>query len=91
MGTLERTITLSKGIKPEKPPTLQLRGVNSDTFDIDVGAIRKPKPRHPMDINGYRFEIISVQDFRLNGGKWDNARILVLGFEDGIVLHRFSK
>lgn len=36
-----------------------------------------------MDINGYRFEIISVSDYRLNGGKWDKARVLNLGFGDG--------
>lgn len=41
-----------EGIKPEKPTNLALRGVNSDTFDVDVGAHRKKGSRHPMDING---------------------------------------
>ncbi len=52
LGTLERIITLTEGVKPEKPSNLALRGVNSDTFDVDVGATRKTKERNPMDING---------------------------------------
>lgn len=52
LGTLERIITLNQGVKPEKPPHIVLRGVNSDTFDVDVGAVRKTKERNPMDING---------------------------------------
>lgn len=102
-------------MKPEKPSNLALRGVNSDTFDVDVGAVRKTKERNPMDINGnclfcynilailvfgfslslrfykiiylqgYRFEIIESEKFRLDGRKWDHARIMILGFEDGMV------
>ncbi|KAG4072544.1 hypothetical protein HA402_004633 [Bradysia odoriphaga] len=84
LGTLERVITLTQGVKPEKPTNLALRGVNSDTFDVDVGAVRKTKERDPMDVNGYRFEIIESEKFRLGGRKWDNARVMILGFEDGI-------
>lgn len=36
-----------------------------------------------MDINGYRFEVMSNYQFKLNGHKWDKARVLVFGFEDG--------
>lgn len=86
LGTLDRTITLQQGEKPEKPKQVELRGYSSDTFDVDVGAIRTSKTRHPMDINGYRFEIISVAEYRQNGGKWDTARVLDLGFEDGLCL-----
>lgn len=84
LGVLERIITLMEGVKPEKPSNLALRGVNSDTFDVDVGAVRKTKTRNEMDINGYRFEIIESEKFRLDGRKWDNARVMILGFEDGI-------
>lgn len=83
MGILDRVITLLNGTKPTKPTVLQLRGVNSDTFDIDVGATRNPGPRDPMEINGYRFDVISLDDFQKNGGKWDRARVEHLGFEDG--------
>lgn len=83
LGDLERTISLQEGVKPEKPKTVQLRGCSSDTFAVDVGAVRTSKQRHEMDINGYRFEIISTSDYRLNGGKWDKALVLNLGFEDG--------
>lgn len=80
---MERTITLQAGVKPEKPKTVQLRGCSSDTFAVDVGAVRTSKIRNEMDINGYRFEIISTSDYRSNGGKWDKARVLIVGFEDG--------
>lgn len=83
LGTLDRTISLQQGVKPEKPKHVELRGFSSDTFDVDVGAFRTSKQRHPMDIIGYRFEIISVADYRMDGGKWDAARVLDLGFEDG--------
>lgn len=83
LGELDRIITLLNGTKPTKPTVLQLRGVNSDTFDIDVGATRPPGPRQPMEINGYRFEVISTDEFKANGGKWDRARVENLGFEDG--------
>lgn len=52
LGTLERLISLKEGVKPEKPSNLALRGVNSDTFDVDVGASRKTKERNPMEVNG---------------------------------------
>ncbi|KAJ6649771.1 Limbic system-associated membrane protein, partial [Pseudolycoriella hygida] len=87
LGTLERIITLTEGVKPEKPSNLALRGFNSDTFDVDVGAVRKTKERNPMDINGYRFEIIEAEKFRLDGRKWDQARVMILGFEDDQVIH----
>lgn len=86
LGTLERIITLSEGVKPEKPSNLALRGVNSDTFDVDVGAVRKTKDPVPMEVNGYRFEIIESEKFRLDGRKWDHARVMILGFEDGTIL-----
>lgn len=83
LGILERVITLLNGTKPSRPTKLQLRGVNSNTFDIDVGAIREPGPRDPMEIIGYRFEIITINELKSNGGKWDRARVENFGFEDG--------
>lgn len=83
LGTLERTISLQEGTKPERPSVVQLRGCSSDTFDVDVGAVRTSKIRHEMDVNGYRFEIISTPDFRRNGARWDKARVMIFGFEDG--------
>lgn len=83
-GTFERTITLNQGVKPNKPTKLELRGLNSDRFDIDVGATRTTTERSEMDINGYRFELIPLDEFKANGGKWDRARVILVGFEDGI-------
>lgn len=85
LGTLERTISLNEGTKPPAPNDISLRGFNSDTFDLDVGAIRTSKTRNPMDINGYRFEIISKHLYLANGKKWKNARVLTFGFEDGTI------
>lgn len=59
-----------------------LRGVNSKTFDLDVGA-QKIGPADPMDIIGYRFEILSKDEHRNNGGKWLNARVVHKEFIDG--------
>lgn len=60
-----------------------LRGSSSDTFDVDVGATRASKKREEMDVNGYRFEIISVGDYRSSGGKWDTSRVLEVPFGEG--------
>lgn len=83
LGGIEQNVTLIEGTKPEKPTHLQLRGVNSDTFDIDVNATRKSNIPDRMDVNGYRFEITSVDELRANGGKWDKARIVNVKFGDG--------
>lgn len=82
LGTLKRTITLIEGTKPSAPPHITLRGVNSNTFDLDVGA-QKPASGDVMAIHGYRFEIVSTEDHRNNGGKWMNARVVVKDFTDG--------
>lgn len=82
LGTLRRTITLLNGSKPPPPPHITLRGVNSKTFDLDVGA-QKIGASDPMDIVGYRFEILSKEDHRNNGGKWANSRVVLKDFTDG--------
>lgn len=79
---LKRTITLLNGTKPSPPPHIMLRGIASNMFDLDVGAKKTGKP-DPMDITGYRFEILSKEENRNKGGKWTNARVVVKGFADG--------
>lgn len=83
IGTLNRNILLINGTKPNAPPHITLRGVNSNTFDLDVGAKRIGKP-DTMDITGYRFEILSTEEHRNNGGKWTNARVVLKDFTDGV-------
>lgn len=82
LGTLRRTIVLINGTKPNAPSHITLRGVNSNTFDLDVGA-KKSSASSPMDIIGYRFEILSTEEYRNNGGKWTNARVVLKDFTDG--------
>lgn len=82
MGTLKRTITLLNGTKPAPPPHIVLRGINSNTFDLDVGA-KRSKTANPMNIIGYRFELLSKEDHRNNGGKWINAHVIIKEFTDG--------
>lgn len=82
LGTLKRSITLLNGTKPAPPPTITLRGVNSNTFDLDVGA-KKTGAGNLMDVNGYRFEIVSTEEHRNNGGKWTNPRVVIKDFVDG--------
>lgn len=62
---------------------MTFRGVNSNTFDLDVGAKRTGSP-NDMDIIGYQFEIVSTEEHRNNGGKWTNARVVSKDFTDGV-------
>lgn len=83
LGTLKRNILLINGTKPNAPSHITLRGVNSNTFDLDVGA-KKTGPADPMDIIGYRFEILSEEELRNNGRNWSNARLVLKDFTDGV-------
>lgn len=60
-----------------------LRGVSSNTLDIDVGAKKDPKG-NLMDINGYRFELIPKKDFVTNSGSWKGSWIKDFSVEDGV-------
>lgn len=82
LGTLKRTITLVNGTKPPPPSYITLRGVNSNTFDLDVGA-KKIGPPDAMDIIGYRFEIIPVEQNQSSSGKWANPRVVLKDFTEG--------
>lgn len=83
LGTLKRNILLINGTKPNAPSHITLRGVNSNTFDLDVGA-KKIGPVDPMDIIGYRFELVSTEERRNNGGNWTAARVVLKDFTDGV-------
>lgn len=82
-GSIEHTIRLHEGTKPDPPEHFILRGVNSDTFDIDVGASRTSSLPTDKDLIGFRFELIPQQVYQANGGSWQSAKILNFGFEDG--------
>lgn len=83
LGTLTRTIKLLNGTKPAAPRFIQLRGANSNTLDIDIGATRPSTP-DLMDVLSYRFEIISLDEYRNNGNLWTNARAVEKVFTDGM-------
>ncbi|XP_030383001.1 igLON family member 5 [Scaptodrosophila lebanonensis] len=83
LGSIERTIKLDKGEKPPPPVTFQLRGFNSNTFDVDVGAQRTQENRGVMEVNGYRIEYMSEFEFKSDAGKWTNAKRKDFPFEDG--------
>lgn len=81
----EETIlfTLAEGTMPEKPKVLMLRGLSSDTFDIDVGAKRDPyKKNHVMDVRGYRFEFIAKHVYQVKKS-WKSAIVHEFPFADG--------
>lgn len=69
-------LILCKLSKPPKPPHITLRGVNSNTFDLDVGSIQ-------MDIIAYRFEILSNENYTKDSGRWTNPRVVLQDFEYG--------
>lgn len=83
LGTLKRTIKLLNGTKPAAPQFIQLRGANSNTLDIDIGAKRSSAP-DIMDVLSYRFEIISLDEYRANGNLWTTARVVEKAFTDGM-------
>lgn len=83
LGTLTRTIKLLNGTKPAAPHFIQLRGANSNTLDIDIGASRTTPP-DLMDILSYRFEIIALDDYRNTGSLWTKARVVEKAFTDGM-------
>lgn len=65
-------------------PQFQLRGVNSDTLDIDVGATKSHDvdPDHSTII-GYRFEMIPTEEFAKHRN-WDRAHRRDFDVEDGV-------
>lgn len=71
------------GTKPAAPRFIQLRGANSNTLDIDIGAKRSSTP-HLMEVLSYRFEIISLDDYRNNGNLWTSARAIEKASTDGM-------
>ncbi|XP_055591877.1 neural cell adhesion molecule 2-like [Uranotaenia lowii] len=84
LGTISREIHLKEGTKPDPPSRFQLRGVNSDTLDIDVGATKSHDvdPDHSTII-GYRFELIPTEEY----GKyrsWERAERRDFDVEDGV-------
>lgn len=87
-GVLRRTFQLIEGMKPPPPPHIHLRGVNSDTFDIDVGANSSSSHGLPklMEITGYHFEIILLEDLSRTR-PWDDAKIVYKPFTAGENVH----
>lgn len=67
---------------PPKPPYINLRGVNSNAFDLDVGSIESEK-NMILNIDSYRFEILPKSDLTKDEGRWTNQRVVLQGFEDG--------
>lgn len=83
LGEETITFTLSEGTMPEKPKLLMLRGLSSDTFDIDVGAKRDPGRKiHVMDVRGYRFELIAKHVYQAKKS-WKTAIVHEIPFADG--------
>lgn len=72
-------------MKPTAPPELNLRGLSSDTFDIDVGAKKESSSSrvHKMDINGFRFEYIPKDIFVENSGSWSRSVVKDFAVEHG--------
>lgn len=61
-----------------------LRGLSSDTFDIDVGAKIDFKKRTRMDVNGFRFEVIPKELLHEQNGSWSKSWIRDFPVADGV-------
>ncbi|XP_017467825.1 PREDICTED: igLON family member 5 [Rhagoletis zephyria] len=83
LGAIERSTVLERGVKPPPPTVLQLRGFNSNTFDVDVGSVRTSPVRKLMEVNGFRIEYMTEYEFKSDAGKWTNAKRRDFPFEDG--------
>lgn len=84
LGTSKRSIQLVNGTKPEQPGCFELRGFNSQTFDLDVCTWRVIQYNSSMDITGYQFEILSAEDYGSYGRKFINARVVLKDFDEGL-------
>lgn len=83
LGSLERTFVLKEGIKPPTPHPIQLRGLNSNTFVIELFVTRPKNVKPSMDVNGYRIEYMSEMEFKKDVGKWLNAKRKDFNYESG--------
>ncbi|XP_053677613.1 neural cell adhesion molecule 2-like [Anopheles nili] len=73
LGAVSQEIHLKEGTKPDPPSLFQLRGVNSDTLDIDVGATKSHEfAPDPTTVIGYRFELMPTEEY-LTSRSWDHA------------------
>lgn len=84
LGSADHSINLIEGSKPETPKVFSLRGLSSDTFDVDVGAKVNLKNHQKMDINGYRFELIPKDIFKKSNGSWSNSWVRDFPVADGV-------
>ncbi|XP_062125698.1 limbic system-associated membrane protein [Drosophila sulfurigaster albostrigata] len=86
LGTIERVTRLEQGEKPPPPTVFQLRGYNSNTFDVDVSAQRDKDKVGPMDVNGFRIQYITEPEFKADANKWTNAKHKDFPYEEGASL-----
>ncbi|KAH8402959.1 hypothetical protein KR222_001081, partial [Zaprionus bogoriensis] len=83
LGSIERVTRLEQGEKPPTPSVFQLRGYNSNTFDVDLSVQRQREKPSPMDVNGFRIEYLPELDFIADAGKWTNAKHKDFRYEEG--------
>lgn len=83
LGSIERITRLDEGEKPPPPLVFQLRGYNSNTFDVDLSAPRDKDQLGPMDVNGFRIEYMTELEFKTDAGKWTNAKRKDFPYEEG--------
>lgn len=83
LGSIERSFVLKRGVKPPTPHPIQLRGLNSNTFDIELSVTRPNNIKPTMEVNGYRIEYMSEMDFKRELGKWSNAKRKDFNYESG--------
>ncbi|KAL9926453.1 neural cell adhesion molecule 2 [Glossina fuscipes] len=84
LGSIERALILKRGEKPPTPKDMQLRGYNSNTFDIVVNHPRSSDVADPlMKVTGYRIEYMTELEFKKDLGKWTNAKRKEFAYEEG--------
>uniref|UniRef100_A0A1I8Q0M4 Neural cell adhesion molecule 2 n=2 Tax=Stomoxys calcitrans TaxID=35570 RepID=A0A1I8Q0M4_STOCA len=74
LGTLERVIKLTKGLKPDKPSRFQLRRAFTDGFELDIRSTKYSSTEDNMNTLGYRVEYISNKDLVYRVGNWSYAK-----------------
>ncbi|XP_059613133.1 neural cell adhesion molecule 1-like [Phlebotomus argentipes] len=81
LGRVEHDIFLKEGVKPDPPSSFELLGRNSVVLNVDVGAPRQMESPE-MNIVGYRFQIMPVNEFELRDQDWTLARQIDFSVEN---------
>lgn len=75
LDEFRHSITVIEGAKPDPPPQFNLRGKSAYILDINIDEKPSNNVSDLMAVTDYRFELIPIDDFKMNG--WTTARTII--------------